>query len=260
MSDQQGDAWLADPTGRHQLRYFAGGQWTDNVSDAGNTAIDPYQASAGVEQVPATTPDAGGSVQAPVSAPMAAAGPAVVAPGDSPAAPGVQPPQYGAPAPGVQPGPYGTPAYGAPPMGGTAGHAASERSRPVIGFSICVLAVLLTIVGAVLPWVTVTGFVEVSKAGLEGDGVITLVVGLVAGLLAVLMLALKSRGFAIGVLVGALINVGISILDLSDVSSKVGTLNSPGLDLQAGAGIGLWITLVASLLLLVGGVVGIIRK
>lgn len=34
-------AWLADPTGRHQMRYWDGQQWTDHVSNAGVQATDP---------------------------------------------------------------------------------------------------------------------------------------------------------------------------------------------------------------------------
>ncbi len=34
-------AWLADPTGRHQMRYWDGQQWTDHVSNAGVQASDP---------------------------------------------------------------------------------------------------------------------------------------------------------------------------------------------------------------------------
>lgn len=34
-------AWLADPTGRHQLRYWDGVKWTDYVSDAGAQSMDP---------------------------------------------------------------------------------------------------------------------------------------------------------------------------------------------------------------------------
>ncbi|MGZ4688438.1 MAG: DUF2510 domain-containing protein [Acidimicrobiia bacterium] len=33
--------WHPDPGGRHELRYWDGGAWTANVSDAGVTAIDP---------------------------------------------------------------------------------------------------------------------------------------------------------------------------------------------------------------------------
>jgi hypothetical protein len=33
--------WAADPTGRHELRYWNGSAWTDHVSDAGAPGIDP---------------------------------------------------------------------------------------------------------------------------------------------------------------------------------------------------------------------------
>lgn len=32
--------WHADPTGRHELRYWDGHQWSDHVSDRGVAAID----------------------------------------------------------------------------------------------------------------------------------------------------------------------------------------------------------------------------
>jgi hypothetical protein len=34
-------SWLSDPTGRHQLRYWNGTAWTDDVSDEGQTSKDP---------------------------------------------------------------------------------------------------------------------------------------------------------------------------------------------------------------------------
>lgn len=34
-------AWHPDPTGRHQMRWFDGQQWTPSVSDGGVTATDP---------------------------------------------------------------------------------------------------------------------------------------------------------------------------------------------------------------------------
>jgi Protein of unknown function (DUF2510) len=36
--------WLADPTGRHELRYWDGSRWTEHVSDAGVTGQDPVDA------------------------------------------------------------------------------------------------------------------------------------------------------------------------------------------------------------------------
>ncbi len=33
-------AWLADPTGRNQLRYWDGTLWTEHISNSGNQAVD----------------------------------------------------------------------------------------------------------------------------------------------------------------------------------------------------------------------------
>ncbi|MBW6469131.1 MAG: DUF2510 domain-containing protein [Anaerosomatales bacterium] len=33
--------WFADPTGRHELRYWNGLSWTASVSDAGTQSDDP---------------------------------------------------------------------------------------------------------------------------------------------------------------------------------------------------------------------------
>ena len=33
--------WLADPTSRHQLRYWTGTAWSEHVSDMGATDVDP---------------------------------------------------------------------------------------------------------------------------------------------------------------------------------------------------------------------------
>jgi len=33
--------WVADPTGRHQYRYWNGQQWTEHISDGGDLGIDP---------------------------------------------------------------------------------------------------------------------------------------------------------------------------------------------------------------------------
>lgn len=37
----EGAGWHPDPSGQHQLRYWDGQTWTDNVSDNGNQATDP---------------------------------------------------------------------------------------------------------------------------------------------------------------------------------------------------------------------------
>jgi hypothetical protein len=35
-------AWLTDPTGRNELRYFDGSGWTEHVANGGAISVDPY--------------------------------------------------------------------------------------------------------------------------------------------------------------------------------------------------------------------------
>jgi hypothetical protein len=42
MSDNP-PGWQADPTGKHDHRYWDGSQWTENVADAGVASIDAYE-------------------------------------------------------------------------------------------------------------------------------------------------------------------------------------------------------------------------
>ena len=61
--------WHPDPTSRHRLRYWDGGQWTAYVSDEGDTAVDPIPgADTGAATVAAAATGLGApppSVQAP---------------------------------------------------------------------------------------------------------------------------------------------------------------------------------------------------
>lgn len=40
-ADEGGAGWHADPTGRHEHRYWDGATWSDQVSDAGTVTTDP---------------------------------------------------------------------------------------------------------------------------------------------------------------------------------------------------------------------------
>ena len=57
--------WQPDPTGRHELRYWSGTAWTDDVSDQGATSKDPLNAG----------PPAGAPAYQPMAAGVGARGP-----------------------------------------------------------------------------------------------------------------------------------------------------------------------------------------
>jgi hypothetical protein len=61
--------WAADPTGRHELRYWDGSEWTAHVSDRGQVSADPLGSSTPTTTSVATDP-----------APVTAAAPALLRP------------------------------------------------------------------------------------------------------------------------------------------------------------------------------------
>lgn len=66
--------WDADPTGRHQLRYHDGQQWTEHVSDSGATGVDPMAGDAPLlPPTPAGPPPTSHPQPAPISASPVAA-------------------------------------------------------------------------------------------------------------------------------------------------------------------------------------------
>lgn len=48
--------WYADPTGRHQYRYWDGSVWTDHVADSGQASTDPLDAAPAQERSAAGEP------------------------------------------------------------------------------------------------------------------------------------------------------------------------------------------------------------
>ncbi|MEL7210018.1 MAG: hypothetical protein AAGK32_17600 [Actinomycetota bacterium] len=114
------------------------------------------------------------------------------------------------------------------------------------------------LVGAVLPWATVsTGFGSFSKAGTEGDGVLTLVLGLVIGGLALPMLTSRTvkRGLAIGIVIAAGIALAIAIYDIVDVNNTLGDL---GEFADGSPGVGLYLTAAGAVAAAAGGVMAIV--
>lgn len=115
MDPQNPPRWAADPTGRHQYRYWDGNDWTDQVSDNGVVATDPP-----VADVPPVPTDP----VVPV-APVVQAPPAVTSP---------PPPGGWAPPGAVQAMPPGAPiAYAPPGTNAPANWYANRDSTAVLG-------------------------------------------------------------------------------------------------------------------------------
>ena len=109
-------------------------------------------------------------------------------------------------------------------------------------------------VGSLLPWAIVSaGFMTVSKAGTDGDGVVTLLLALVVGGLALFSWkAGLSRRMVITSLVVGLIVLAIGVYDTVDVATTVN--ETEFVEVRASVGIGLWLTLLGSIAMVAGAI------
>lgn len=89
-----------------------------------------------------------------------------------------------------------------------------------------------TLIGSLGPWATLGVF---SKAGTDGDGVITLIAGIIGIILALVL----TRGARVAVGVLGLIILAIGIIDIADVSSSGEELF--GEEISPSVGWGLWV-------------------
>jgi Protein of unknown function (DUF2510) len=148
--------WQPDPSGRHEYRYWDGSTWTDDVSDAGLTSVDP---APGLPAPGGPTP--GGS--APAGEPTSVMDPtqgfapiATYGTPTSPDGPGGYPPTDA----GAGPGGYG-PTAGYPSYGsGAVPPAKPPRSGPSTGLLVGLGALALALIVAIV----------VVLAGDDGDG------------------------------------------------------------------------------------------
>ena len=136
-------SWLADPTGRHELRYWDGSTWTDHVSDQGVTGLDPVGAPPVVpEAPPVSQPTAPQPTVPEPTVPQPTVGPPTT----------VGPPPYaptGAPPPYVPTGAADGPSFTVPPAELATAGASGKGSGSPVGLIVAVaaLAALLAVGG-----------------------------------------------------------------------------------------------------------------
>jgi hypothetical protein len=111
------------------------------------------------------------------------------------------------------------------------------------------------------------GFISISKAGTDGDGVITLILGGVIGLfalvawkpqqhqLAVLVVGCDRRSRRAQRLAAGIGAGGIAIYDIANVSDAVNTAQAQSNLVQASVGSGLYVTAVGAGIAIVGALV-----
>jgi hypothetical protein len=117
-----------------------------------------------------------------------------------------------------------------------------------------VVGTAVVAVAALLPWATVNaGLVSVSKAGTDGDGVITLVLALVVGglVLAKWKAGLSRPVVIVSLVLGAIV-LAIATYDAIDVGSTVE--ENELVEVRASVGIGLWLTLLGGIAMIAGAI------
>lgn len=137
---------------------------------------------------------------------------------------------------------------GGEPMAASEPAATADPASPA--FRVIVGGAVATLIGAGGPWVTSGLF---SKAGIEGDGVITLAIAAIVGLMAFLATRRPNKWLAPAAIVGGalILVVGIiDILDIRDSASPDGLFG--GIDVSVGWG--LYLTVIAGVILIAGGV------
>ena len=119
-------------------------------------------------------------------------------------------------------------------------------------------AALLVFIGALLPWVKAFAPLigQVSKSGMEGDGLYTLLISLavLSGLLWATFGNGSQRPSFGGVLVAGIIVALIAVIDMNDVGSRREALSADSSALvTVSIGEGLYLTLIGGLALIASG-------
>lgn len=205
--------WYADPSVPGQQRYWDGARWTEHTA-------------------PAVAPPPAPQAPAP-AAPQPQQPPSATAPYAAPAAPGAQTPPptspYAAMAPGYLP---------------TAGERVARGLT--VPERVSAVSILVVLLASFLPWASFAGF---TAWGLEGDGVITLVLGLAGAVL----LAINTG------LIGGARRTGpglpITLLVVASLVALVGLIDMNGL-----ASIGLYLTFLGGVAWVVGAVWQLVQR
>src|SRR5262245_52527187 len=110
----------------------------------------------------------------------------------------------------------------------------------------------LVVIGSFMPWASVTSiFGTISIAGTQGDGKITLVLGLIIVVLAILELSGTAGGIRWVTLIFGFLAAGAGVLDMTNVSSRLGEAASDVV--QPAVGVGLYAVVAGGVAVIAGG-------
>jgi hypothetical protein len=240
---KRASSWYADPTGRHQYRYWDGTHWTDRVADDQVVGTDPPTMDAPAREQAAPT----------ITPPIAPA----------PAAP---------PAPPSEPEPHASANTPAAPSAAAAAAAATSvrrapaslvRVRPAFGVIVALGGAAL-VIGSFLPAASASARsgpfgVSVERNYLDGDGPVTLILGIGIIAIAALVLARAAPRW-VGWVVALLGAVGtlVAVADLVDVQDSIDRIEAIGG--SASIGPALWVCLGGGIVATTGGVLTAVAR
>ncbi len=143
-----------------------------------------------------------------------------------------------------------------PPAGSPPPRRPTRSSTPPAYFWVALAGAALVVIGAFLPWVTANAafFGRIETRGVEGDGVVTLVL---AGVVAFIALARfrvddRARSVAIVGIACSLLVLAVAVWDFVDTQRRVRELNDSfeGFG-RASVGIGLYLTIAGGVAILI---------
>ena len=106
---------------------------------------------------------------------------------------------------------------------------------------------ILVALGSLLSWASVSaGIINVSVAGTNGDGKVTLVFGILAVIAVIVFIKIPKVLWVAGAGVAFLVALGVSIYDMIHISST--SVGNSVIQANVSIGIGLWLCLIASIL------------
>jgi hypothetical protein len=154
------------------------------------------------------------------------------------------------------------PSTGAALAAPLAGSSGAPRPKPAWTTQLQVMVIGgagLIAIGAILPWVKAeAGVFSITKNGTEGDGVLTFVAAVAIALVFLLGRRQKTVAWWVIVLSGFVLAVGLyDTVDISNKADELANDSSSLVHVSATVGLGLWITLVAGVVALVGGVMAL---
>jgi hypothetical protein len=124
------------------------------------------------------------------------------------------------------------------------------------GWVIALIGFVMLVIGPFLPWMTVIVFSQLSVSGLQktnNEALVLVILGIIGVAFAVVSLALKRGKFTWVPFVAGLVSLAMSIWDYVQLRNQLAGLQST--DYSVSLGTGIYLCLVASVVVLIGAVV-----